>query len=95
MFFGYFNNRLNNTDEELISYAENARNDFPWFRIQSETSCKVNFIPLDDNEHITLDNVRKSITENIKVISFAHINNVIGNIRPIKEILEYDPSKNI
>ena len=62
MFFGYFKNRLNNTDEELISYAENARNDFPWFRIQSETSCKVNFIPLDDNEHITLDNVKKSIT---------------------------------
>ena len=50
---------------------------------------------MDDNERITLDNVKKSITENIKVISFAHINNVIGNIRPIKEILEYDPSKNI
>ena len=93
--FGYFKNRLNSNDEVLISYAEHASNVLPWFRIQSETGCKVNFIPLDDFEHITLENVKKSITENTKVISLAHITNVIGDIRPIKEIVEYAHSKNI
>ncbi|MCR5483191.1 MAG: cysteine desulfurase [Bacilli bacterium] len=93
--FGYFKNRLNSNDEVLISYAEHASNVLPWFRIQSETGCKVNFIPLDDTEHITLENVKKSITENTKVISLAHITNVIGDIRPIKEIVEYAHSKNI
>ncbi len=93
--FGYFKNRLNSIDEVLISYAEHASNVLPWFRIQSETGCKVNFIPLDDFEHITLENVKKSITENTKVISLAHITNVIGDIRPIKEIVEYAHSKNI
>ena len=92
---GYFKNRLNNNDEVLISYAEHASNVLPWFRIQAETGCKVNFIPLDDNEHITLENVKKSITEKTKVISLAHITNVIGDVRPIKEIVEYAHSKNI
>ena len=93
--FGYFKNRLNSNDEVLISYAEHASNVLPWFRIQSETGCKLNFIPLDENEHITLENVKKTITENTKVISLAYITNVIGDIRPIKEIVEYAHSKNI
>lgn len=93
--FGYFKNRLNSNDEILISYAEHASNVLPWFRIQSETGCKLNFIPLDENEHITLENVKKTITENTKVISLAYITNVIGDIRPIKEIVEYAHSKNI
>lgn len=93
--FGYFKNRLNSNDEILISYAEHASNVLPWFRIQSEIGCKVNFIPLDDTEHITLDNVKNAITENTKVISLAHITNVIGDIRPIKEIVEYAHTKGI
>ena len=93
--FGYFKNRLNSNDEILISYAEHASNVLPWFRVQAETGCKLNFIPLDENEHITLENVMKTITENTKVISLAYITNVIGDIRPIKEIVEYAHSKNI
>lgn len=93
--FGYFKNRLNSNDEILISYAEHASNVLPWFRVQSETGCKLNFIPLDENEHITLENVKKTITDNTKVISLAYITNVIGDIRPIKEIVEYAHSKSI
>ena len=93
--FGYFKNRLNSNDEILISYAEHASNVLPWFRVQAESGCKLNFIPLDENEHITLENVKKTVTENTKVISLAYITNVIGDIRPIKEIVEYAHSKNI
>ena len=92
---GYFKNRLTSNDEILISYAEHASNVLPWFRLQNEVGAKVKFIPLDVNFHITLDNVKASITENTKVISLAHVTNVIGDIRPIKEIIEYAHSKGI
>ena len=92
---GYFKNRLTSNDEILISYAEHASNVLPWFRLQNEIGSKVKFIPLDDNYHVTLENVKEAITDNTKVISLAHVTNVIGDIRPIKEIIEYAHSKGI
>jgi cysteine desulfurase/selenocysteine lyase len=92
---GYFNNHVNENDEVLITLSEHASNVLPWFELAKRKNIKVNYIPLDDNHEVTMDNVIKSITDNTKVISIAHITNVIGDIRPIKEIIEYAHSKNI
>ena len=47
------------------------------------------YIPLDDDLKVTLDNVKKVVTPNTKVISIAHITNVVGDIRPIEEIINF------
>ena len=83
---GFFKKYLEPNDEVLITTSEHASNVMPWFRLAKEIGIKVNFIPLDDSLHVTLDNVRKSITPNTKVISIAGITNVVGDIRPIKKI---------
>ena len=83
---GFFKDLLEPTDEILITKSEHASNVMPWFRLAKEVGCKINYIPLDDNYHITIDNVRSVITPNTKVIALAGITNVIGDIRPIKEI---------
>ena len=91
---GFFGNLLEPGDEILITTSEHASNVMPWFRLCNDLGAVVNFIPLDDSLHVTLDNVRKSITPNTKVIALAGITNVVGDIRPIKEITklahEYD-----
>lgn len=87
--FGYFKNHLSSGDEVLITKAEHASNVLPWFELQDEIGIKVNYIPLDEHLEVTLENVRKSITKNTKVISIAHVTNVAGDIRPLKEIIEY------
>ena len=56
---------------------------------------KVNYIPLTSNHEVTIENVIKSITDKTKVISIAHISNVIGDVRPIKEIINYAHKKGI
>lgn len=83
---GFFGNLLEPGDEILITTSEHASNVMPWFRLCNDLGAVVNFIPLDDSLHVTLDNVRKSITSNTKVIALAGITNVVGDIRPIKEI---------
>ena len=93
--FGYFLNNLSEGDEILITKAEHASNILPWFEISDKLNLKVNYIPLDNNLSLTLDNVKKTITKNTKVISIAHITNVIGDIRPIKGIIEYAHKLNI
>lgn len=84
--FGFFQKYLEPSDEVLITTSEHASNVLPWFRLSKLIGCKVNFIPLDEDYHVTLDNVKKSITPNTKVISIAGVTNVIGDVRPIKEI---------
>lgn len=84
--FGFFQKYLEPSDEVLITTSEHASNVLPWFRLSKLIGCKVNFIPLDEDYHVTLDNVKKSITLNTKVISIAGVTNVIGDVRPIKEI---------
>ncbi len=92
--FGFFRNYLKENDEVLITKSEHASNVLPWFELKDEKNIKVNYIPLTNLE-VTLDNVKNSITDKTKVISIAHITNVVGDIRPIKEIIKYAHSKNI
>ena len=92
--FGYFKEYLKKDDEVLITESEHASNILPWFILQKEIGIKVKYIPLENNL-VTLDNVRKSITDKTKVISLAHITNVIGDERPIKEISKIAHDNNI
>ena len=93
--FGYFKHNLKSGDEVLLTKAEHASNVLPWFELSNDIGIKVNYIDLDNNHKVSIDNVKKAITDNTKVISIAHVTNVVGDIRPIKEIIEYAHSKNI
>ena len=84
--FGYFKNILNKDDEVLITKSEHASNVLPWFVLEKMGKCTVKYIPLDENYEVTLENVKSSITKNTKVISIAHVSNVIGDVRDIEGI---------
>ena len=92
---GFFADLVEPGDEILITTSEHASNVLPWFRLANNCGCVVNFIPLDDNLHVTVDNVRKSITPRTKIIALAQITNVIGDVRPIKEICTLAHENNI
>ncbi len=93
--FGYFASHLHKDDEVLISVSEHASNVLPWFILQKQLGIKVNYIPLTDDYQITIENVKNALTPNTKVISLAQITNVIGDIRPIKEISTIAHANNI
>lgn len=92
---GFFEDYLQEGDEVLITKSEHASNVLPWFELAKRKNIKVKYIELTTNHRVTLDNIKKSITRNTKVISLAHVTNVIGDIRPIKEITEFAHLNNI
>ena len=92
---GYAKNILNEEDEVLITKAEHASNILPWFELSDQIGIKVKYIDLTDDYKVTLDNVKKSITAKTKIISLAHITNVVGDVRPLEEIIEYAHKNNI
>ena len=93
--FGYFKNHLNSGDTVLLTKAEHASNVLPWFELKKEKNINIDYIPLNSDLTITLDSVKSKINPSVKVISIAHITNVIGDIRPVEEIIEYAHSLGI
>ena len=83
--FGFMKYYLQKGDEVLITKAEHASNVLPWLELEKEIGIVVKYIPLK-NLKVDLETVKNCITEKTKVISLAYITNVIGDIRPIKEI---------
>ena len=93
--FGFFKNYLNENDEVLITKSEHASNVLPWFELEEEKNIKVKYIPLDSNLKVTLDNLKSVVNKNTKVISIAHVTNVVGDTRPLKEIIDFAHKNNI
>ncbi len=85
--FGYFKYFLNDGDEVLLTKSEHASNLLPWFELASLKNLKISYIELDSNHEVLIENVKRAITDKTKVISIAHISNVVGDIRPVKEII--------
>ena len=93
--FGYFRYHLQKGDEVLLTKSEHASNILPWFELADEIGIKIKYIELNDNHEVTIDNVSKAITDKTKVISIAHITNVVGDVRPVKEITNLAHQHNI
>ena len=92
---GFFKNYLKKDDEVLITLSEHASNIIPWFILQKEIGIKVKYIPLDNNNEVTIENFKNSITDKTKVVSLAYVTNVIGDKRPIKDISKIAHENNI
>ena len=93
--FGYMKYHLKAGDEVLLSKSEHASNILPWFRLAEEIGIVIRFIPLDNNYSLPYENVVKAITPRTKVISLAHVTNVIGDVRDITKIGELCVEKHI
>lgn len=93
--FGYMKKHLKKGDEVLLNKAEHASNVLPWIKLSEEIGIVVEYVPLDDDYELTFDNIVKSVTEKTKVISLAHISNVVGDVRDIKSIGEFCHKNNI
>ena len=92
---GYFKYKLKSGDEVVISESEHASNVLPWFELQKEIGIIVKYVKLDDKNEVTIENLSKAITKSTKVVSLAHITNVIGDVRDIKKISKLCHENNI
>lgn len=93
--FGYMKKHLKKGDEVLLNKAEHASNILPWIRLSEDIGIIIKYVPLNDNYELTLDNIKKVVSNKTKVISLAHVTNVIGDVRDIKSITKFCHENNI
>lgn len=92
--FGYFQNYMNEDDEVILSTAEHASNVLPWFILSVKKKIKLVFVEPKNNK-LDINDIIEKISYKTKVISLAHITNVMGDKRDIKKICEIAHKKGI
>ena len=86
---------LNEGDEVLLTELEHHSNYVPWHFLRKNKKIKINFAEINDSGEITIESIKKAITNKTKIIALTHLSNVTGAILPIKEIISLAHSKNI
>ena len=82
--YGYALKYLKKGDEIILSVAEHASNVLPWFRIAELTGAVIKYVEIV-NGRILAKNLRKVISNKTKIVSLAHVGNVLGYVADIKE----------
>lgn len=73
-------------DEVLITQAEHHSNIVPWQILQKRIPFTLKVAPVSDNGALDMDAFKSLLNEKTKLVSVAHISNVLGTVFPIKEI---------
>jgi len=73
-------------DEIVITPMEHHSNIIPWQQAAKATGATLKYIPLLEDGTISLDDVKKTVTSQTKIVAITHVSNVLGTINPIKEI---------
>jgi len=79
---------LKQGDEIVLTPMEHHSNIIPWQQVAHATGATLKYIPLQPDGTVALDDVRKTVTMDTKVVAITHVSNVLGTVNPIKEIAE-------
>lgn len=74
-------------DEVIVSTMEHHSNIVPWQLQAQRKGIVVKVIPMSNDGILDIEELKKLITERTKLISVAHVSNVLGTVNPAKEIV--------
>lgn len=79
---------LKKWDTVLVSMVEHHANVLPWLILKDEIGINVEYVEVDENYDIDMQDFQKKYTQEVKVISFTHVSNVTGQVFDLEEIWE-------
>ena len=74
-------------DKVLVTAMEHHSNLVPWQQMVQRHQGQLLVVPMDDKGVLDLDCYEALLKEGPKVVSIAHISNVLGTINPVKEMV--------
>lgn len=81
-------------DEIIIAQSEHHSDIVPWQMLCRRKASKIKVWEVDEQGHLSLEQLETLITERTKIVCVAHISNVLGLVNPIKEIVNICHSRN-
>ena len=74
-------------DEVIVSTMEHHSNIVPWQLAARREGIRLRVIPMSDNGILDMEAYEGLFNEKTKIVSVAHVSNVLGTINPISDIV--------
>ena len=84
--YSYGLNNLKQNDKIVLSIMEHHSNLVPWQYVSKKTGANLEYMYLNQDGEIPLDEINNKIVPGVKIVGITHVSNVLGTINPVKEI---------
>ena len=84
--YSYGLNNLKQNDKIVLSIMEHHSNLVPWQYVSKKTGAILEYMYLNQDGEIPLDEINNKIVPGVKIVGITHVSNVLGTINPVKEI---------
>jgi len=82
-------------DEVIVSAMEHHSNIVPWQLQASRRGIVLCVLPMSDDGILQTDRLEQLISDKTRLISVAHVSNVLGTVNPVKEIVRIAHSHDV
>ena len=82
-------------DEVIVTEMEHHSNIVSWQLQAMKRGIIVKHLALNDEGKLLIDQLEPLISERTKIISVAHVSNVLGTINPVEQIIKIAHARNI
>ena len=84
----FADSQMKEGDEVIVSVMEHHSNIVSWQLQEARRGIKLRVIPMNDRGELLMDEYEKLFSNKTKIVSVAHVSNVLGTINPVKRIIE-------
>jgi cysteine desulfurase/selenocysteine lyase len=74
-------------DEVIVSVMEHHSNIVPWQLQADRLGIVLRVIPMNDRGELLLEEYERLFNERTRLVSVAHVSNVLGTVNPIRDII--------
>lgn len=78
---------LHEGDEVIVSCMEHHSNIVPWQLLAERKGIALKVIPITDEGELILEEYEKLFSSRTRLVSVAHVSNVLGTVNPVAEII--------
>ena len=82
-------------DEIIISMMEHHSNIVPWQMLCERKGMKLQVVPINERGELDMETFKSLLNKKTRLVSIAHVSNVLGTINPVKEIIRLAHEKEI
>ena len=82
-------------DEVVVSVMEHHSNIVPWQMLCERKGMTLRVIPMNEKGELDLEAFKSLLNERTKIVSIAHVSNVLGTINPVAEVIRIAHQNNV
>lgn len=75
-------------DEVIVSVMEHHSNIVPWQLLATRKKIALKVIPMNESGELLMDEYERLFSERTRIVSVAHVSNVLGTVNPVRQIIE-------